>query len=122
MAGMTILFMVVVAIVIESGLVYMQRRNLQNAADAAALAGAQELNGTSAKQVPAENAARDWAAKNVTELKSVEVDGSIDGYTTIRVTVRKDAPTAFAGWLSFGSPEISATAAARVASVNSLVP
>jgi len=41
-----------------------------------------------------------------------------EGYTQVQVQVQKKAATAFAGWLSFGEPVVSAKATARIASFN----
>ena len=117
MALLSFFILAFVAIVVESGFVYIQRRNLQNSADAAALAGAQELNGTASGVLPAQTKATLYANDNLSGLAPFVpvVDGT---YTSITVTVSKPSETAFIGWLSFGQPTISAHATARIASYN----
>lgn len=114
-AFFTLFGLAMLAIVVESSGVYLQRRNLQNAADAAALAGAQSLTGLAASETPAVAAAHDWADKNITGTTFFQAQVE-NNYTQVRVTVKKRSSTAFAGWLSFGSPEVTARATARIAS------
>ena len=116
-ALLTLFIVAILAVVVESGSVYIQRRNLQNAADAAALAAAQELYGVAANETPAVLAANNYASGNVTGLESVQA-AVRNGYTEVEVVVQKKAATAFAGWLSFGEPLVAARATARVASFN----
>ena len=97
------------AIVVESGLVFVERRGLQNTADAAALAGAQELFLNPAF---AEFTAETYAATNTPDL--VFNDAVVTGMQ-IRQEVRRNAPSGFSGVLSFGEPEVFATATARLA-------
>ncbi len=116
-ALMSMFILAILAIVIESGFVYIQRRNLQNTADAAALAGAQQLDGTSTGADSAKTVAIQYANDNIS---GATVDPPVvnAAYTEITVTVHKNSETAFTGWLSFGKPSVSAHAAARVASFN----
>lgn len=116
-ALMSLFILAILAVVVETSAVYIQRRNLQNAADAAALAGAQELNGLAAGEAPAIAAAEEYADENVSDLLGVTAVVS-EGYTQVQVQVQKKAATAFAGWLSFGEPTVSAKATARIASFN----
>lgn len=114
-AFFTIFVLAILAIVVESSGVYLQRRNLQNAADAAALAGAQSLTGLAASETPAQSAAQAYKDNNISGSTYflAEVQNS---YTQVEVTVKKKSSTAFAGWLSFGEPEVTAKATARIAS------
>jgi Flp pilus assembly protein TadG len=112
-AGIFAAVFVFLAIVIYLGGGFTQRRALQNSADAAALAGAQALNGTSASDGPAIAAAESWAAKNISDLKSVTATVA-DNHTTIRVSVTKDSFFAFSAF-GLGSAEIGAHAKARIA-------
>jgi Flp pilus assembly protein TadG len=114
-------FVALLAVAADSSFVWMQKRDLQNTADAAALAAAQELDGTAESRDAAVAAATTWAEKNISDAQSVEVE-ILDGYTKVRVTVRKKSASLFSGPLSFGSPVVPARAAARIASVNSLAP
>ena len=122
--GQTIVFMGIaivallgmLAIVVESGFIYIQRRSLQNAADAAALAGAQRLPQDPAT---AQTEAQSWATKNVSGLTTntavvFTTSGSPVSNDAITSTVKKKAATAFIGALSFGEPTISAHATARI--------
>ena len=70
---MSIFIMVILGIVADTGFVWMQRRNLQNSADAAALAAAQQLPEAGTAGGPADLVARDYADKNVTNLASKTV-------------------------------------------------
>jgi len=70
-ALMSLFILAILAVVVESSAVYIQRRNLQNAADAAALAGAQELNGLAAGEAPAIAQAEAYAGDNVSDLLGV---------------------------------------------------
>ncbi|MBE0609196.1 MAG: hypothetical protein IH609_07445, partial [Dehalococcoidia bacterium] len=115
LALMSLFILAILAVVVESSAVYIQRRNLQNAADAAALAGAQELNGLASGDDPAREKAKEYAAENVDGLIPGD-EPIVSGHTQIQVQVRKKAATAFAGWLSFGEPVVSAKATARIAS------
>jgi len=97
------------AIVVESGLVFLEKRELQNTADAAALAGAQQLfvnpNG-------AEFVAEDYAADSTPNLV---VNDAVVAGSNITQTVSRNAGTLFTGDLSFGEPEVTAQATARLA-------
>jgi Flp pilus assembly protein TadG len=113
-ALMSFFLLAVLAVVVESSAVYIQRRNLQNAADAAALAGAQSLDGTAASETPAETAALNYKDNNISGSTFFLADAR-NNYTEIEVTVKKRSATAFAGWMSFGEPEVTAKATARIA-------
>ncbi|MGE0598645.1 MAG: pilus assembly protein TadG-related protein [Dehalococcoidia bacterium] len=113
-ALMSFFLLAILAVVVESSAVYFQRRNLQNTADAAALAGAQSLTGLQASESVAIAAAQDYIAKNIDGATYPTPDVT-DNYTQIRVVVKKKSATAFAGWLSFGQPEVAASATARIA-------
>lgn len=115
LALMSLFILAILAVVVETSAVYIQRRNLQNAADAAALAGAQELNGYASSEAPAIAAAQAYADENLPDLLAVSAVVS-EGYTQLQVQVQKKAATAFAGWLSFGEPTVSAKATARIVS------
>jgi hypothetical protein len=114
-ALMSTFLMMILAIALETGFIWIQKRNLQTAADAAALAGAQELDGTSASEAQAIAAANDYAGKNVDALLSNTATVE-DDYRVVRADVSKNASTVFADWFGFGGIEISAQAAARIVS------
>lgn len=85
------------ALVIDVGLVYVERRNLQSAADAAALAAAQELPGTPSLLT---DSARQWAAKNGYDIPSgatVSVTTPYNGDPSkVEVVISKDVSAVFA--------------------------
>jgi Flp pilus assembly protein TadG len=99
------------AIVAESGLVFLERRELQNTADAAALAGAQQLF---VDPSGAEFVAEDYAAASTPAL--VTNDAVVVG-TRVSQTVSRNAKSLFTpgSVLSFGEPEVTAQATARLA-------
>ncbi len=112
--GMTA-FLGLVALVVDGGIYLHERRQLQNAADAAALAGVVFLPGSTAT---AEEAARDWAANNgmdPDEIVAVEFE---HGNTLIRMRVQRDVPAVFARALGFIDFEVHASAAAQIGSIN----
>ncbi len=110
-ALLSVFLMILLAIVVETAFIYIQRRNLQNAADAAALAGAQRLPDDPGGAIAD---AKAWAAKNVEGLTYNEAE-VFDGNRAIRSVVKKPAATIFGDWFGYGGFEISAKAAARVA-------
>lgn len=118
-ALMSMFLLAIVGLAADTGFVWMQRRNLQNAADAAALAAAQELPGPDAA---AEAKAVEFAEKNVTDLASTTVtfpDRMADGRATaVKVVVHKNSASLFGVGLGFGEKDISAKATARIASFN----
>lgn len=113
------LFLALFVIVGDNAFARMESRNLQNAVDAAALAGAQELDGTEAGAEDARSAAVEWANKNIDDA-TIETPVVSDGNTKITVTARKNSGSLFGGALSLGEPEIERRAAARIASVDIL--
>jgi Flp pilus assembly protein TadG len=110
------------AMAIDVGLAMQERRSLQNAADAAALAGVRFLPGDSAA---ANAAALEWAEKNgiaPNEVVAVEFE---NGNTLIRVRLAREAPAVFARALGILSFDVGASAAARTGSavgLSGLVP
>jgi hypothetical protein len=111
--GMTVL-LGSCAMVVDIGLTYVQKAKLQNAVDAAALAGAQELPGdpSSANQV-----AQDFATQNGAD----DITTSI-GANNFKMTVsgHKTVPTAFAKIWGIDSEQISASSAAMMVPPSSL--
>jgi hypothetical protein len=103
---------------IDVGLFLHERRELQNAADAAALAGVQELPYSSAE---AEARAQEWAINNGVnlaegELEAIQVTTTYAANDTITVRVQRDVPYIFARVLGFTSSTTQAKATARVGS------
>lgn len=93
-ALMLVVLLGFVALAIDIGYVYSERRHMQNAADAGALAGARELcvsgNATTAREVAEEYA----VDQNGAESADVEIDANI-----VNVTAHIDAETFLAGIL-----------------------
>jgi Flp pilus assembly protein TadG len=114
------LFMVVIlgfaAMAVDVGLFLHERRELQKAADAAALAGAQELPGSPGD---AQQRAEEWAENNGIdgdELEAIEITTTYATNDTITVAVKRDVPFVFARVLGFTSNTMEADATARVGS------
>ena len=104
------------AIAIDVGLFLHERRELQKSADAAALAGAQELPYSPGD---AQQKAEEWAAKNgidAGELGAVDITSTYVANDTITVEVNRDVPFVFARVLGFTSDTMSAEGTARVGS------
>lgn len=103
------------AVVVDVGYLYDTRRQLQAAADAAALAGCQELI-MSADAGNAETAARDYADRNAVgpaaglTVASVSVD--MDEWS-VRVGVSKDSPAFFSRIFGDASHQVAAAAKAK---------
>ena len=97
------------AVVVEAGFIFAERRDLQTAADAGALAGAQALwwDGDAVAD------GQLWASKNIADLVG---NGATVVGPAVTVTVSKNASSLFEDghWLSFGNPLVSATATARL--------
>lgn len=110
------------AIVIDVGFLYAERRELVTAADAAALAGAKEMqkSGSTESQVKAvaKNVAIANGAVN-TDEDDVEVyfTGSTSD-TRVRVTVENTVNLFFAGFFTEGSSVVNATAVASPMRLN----
>jgi Flp pilus assembly protein TadG len=92
------------ALVLDVGNWYAQKRFVQNAADAAVLAGAQDLPNTSAAQAQAQ----DYVTRNGGGVTSVTFPTS----TKIRVTVTRNVPTYFAKIFGLASVNVAAKAVA----------
>jgi Putative Flp pilus-assembly TadE/G-like len=93
--------------VLDLGNACVQRRAVQNAADAAAIAGADAIvNGNYS------SAAQQMAAKNGRSADQVSV--TFDGTDTVTVTVSRVAPTFFLSVFGKASIPVSATAVARL--------
>lgn len=97
------------ALVVDVGLLYAEKAKLQNAADAAALAGAQALPDTAA----AKEVAQLYAASNgfTISLEDAEAPYDLDD-TKIRVDVSSTVPYIFANFLNLVGEGTQATASA----------
>lgn len=103
-----------VALSIDTGIILLQRTNLQKTADAAALAGAAELPDDPDR---AETVALNWAEANGFDPDNgYSISTTIaDGGESITVEVARDTPFLFARALGLESIDVSADATAGVA-------
>ncbi len=104
------------AFYIDAGALYSERRSLQGAADAGALAGVQELPTNSAAAVAASN---DYAGRNAGALglASPQIESVVQGNDTVVCTVRDPERTLmFARFLGRDTGRVGATAVAKVQS------
>lgn len=105
------------AVVFDYGAAVTQRRNMQNVADAAALAGAQELDGTSAAETAATAKAIEYINKNVSDLAGSPEITFNGAHTEITVKVAKTSPSFFLGTFGLGDNDIGAKATAGIRAV-----
>ena len=113
-ALLIISFVGMTALVVDMGSLYEDRRSLQSVADAAALAGAQELPLSSSK---ATQAAIDYISKNRADIDSIniEIGSTLATNDTIKVTVNNpDSPISFGRIYGPNSANVEATATAMV--------
>lgn len=116
---------VMVAMVIDLGMYFYERRRLQTAMDAAALAGAVDLPG--AAHLAAARA-QEWAARNGvgdSDDLAISVTSTYATNDTIGVSVKRQVKSFFARVLRVDSLEASAMATARIGSpagMNRFVP
>lgn len=106
----------IVAYVIDTGSLYQTRRSMQKSADAAALAGAQELPGSPDNAV---QVAISYAGMHgdIISSSDVDIESTFVANDTIRVTVSDpDKATFFAGIFGINSAPVEASATAMVGS------
>ncbi len=107
------------ALVIDVGSLYAERRKLQTAADAAALAGAQELPGSPTR---AQSVAAAYVAANAAEAgpAKVTVSTSLAANDTVKVEVgTPSSPLSFSGLWGRDSAPVGTSATARIMSPTS---
>src|SRR5256885_3250504 len=92
---------------------YQARKQLQSAADAAALAGVQDLPGNS---TTASADAQTYVSKNVSGATTTVTTPYQSNSSEIKVSVSKTVPSIFGGVLGIGSADITASAAAKATS------
>ena len=109
------------AMAIDVGSWYQVKRNLQNDADAAALAGAGVLPaGWSAAQT---SAASNFSKNAKTgETAVYQNTKTLVANDTVKVTVSRPAPTYFAKMFGIGSVHVTATASATMKSYTKVIP
>jgi Flp pilus assembly protein TadG len=98
----------VCALAVDFGSWFTKQRHLQGAADAAALAGAQDLPDTSSAASTAEN----YASTNVSDLSSWSP--TFPDSNTINVTLSENAPGTFTRFVGISSTTLHAHARAQV--------
>ena len=106
-----------VAMTIDLGLLFEDRRHLQNTADAAALAGVAELP---LQPVAARQKAEQWAANNgvpVSQIKKIEIRTTEVPNDTLYVELEKQFDWIFGGALGLSTDPVSAAAAAQIRSL-----
>ncbi len=104
-----------VALAVDTGVLYLEHARLARAADASALAGAQELPDT----VKAQAAVVDYLGKNninTTDPQNYKVYFSPDN-KQVTVELKKGVNLYFAKFLGFSSSSVGGKAAARIAPV-----
>jgi Flp pilus assembly protein TadG len=99
------------SIVADTGLIFVERRDLQNVADASALAGARELfeSGATAAQLETTQYADDSKSGLVSNVAIVNSSAM-----TVTSTIGGQPGSFFAGALSLGNPVVNANATAQV--------
>jgi Flp pilus assembly protein TadG len=100
----------VMALALDGGLLYLQRRQAQSVADAAALAGAYQLYHGSNFSV-AQTAAIAIGTQNGITIPSSQVTAPQTGYVSVSVTSSK--PRCFSGLWGAGTLSVTASAVAR---------
>lgn len=106
----------VVGLVTDGGLVFSQRRDLQNVADAAALAGAMQLDEgiyRASGEVLLDEAAARQAAVEYLEAEGDLSYSVVVGPTRVEVSVWRQASTGFLRVVGINGAEISANASAE---------
>lgn len=108
-----VVLMGIAALVVDVGILYVEKANMQKAADAAALAGAQDLPNVSAAEITAKN----YAEANGVEKNEAIVTASYKGDSKkIKVTCTKTVPHFFGRILGFTETKVSASAVAMQSS------
>ena len=105
-ALLMVVLLAFLALAIDVGHVYAERRRMQNAADAGALAGAQEI--CFGDYGEAEGKAREYTiTRNGAQTADIDIQGG-----TVTVVAGETVPTFFAGVIGFPTVDVSAIAAA----------
>ena len=115
-AAAMVLLLGIAALVVDVGLLYYNKVALSNAADAAALAGVQELPKNPAE---AGETAVSYAVSNGVEPGKVSAEVLPDG-RSIQVTTSRVVPLGFAKILGFSSAKVAANAKASVGATKGL--
>ncbi len=110
-------FLGMVAMTIDVGLILHERRQLQNTADSAALAGVVELPQST---VLAESKAQEWAANNGIDLAGGDEIDITTSETSVTVQVTRETSFVFGRVLGLTTVDVSASATARVGAPSAL--
>lgn len=111
------LFLTVIGLAIDGGMLFSARRELQNVADAAALAGAQQVDlatyrASAGKTIVLDPAAARQVAAEYIALQGVPVSGTVEATPQqVTVTVQRSVPTGFLRLVGIGSVPVRAGAA-----------
>lgn len=111
MALLMVVLMGFAALAVDGGRLYITKSQLQNAADAAALAGAQDLPVASTAKNEAETMAKLNGIKEI-EITSIDPDYKDDS-TKIEIVLTRNVTYTFAQVLGFKNSKISARAVAQ---------
>ncbi|MBU8908040.1 TadE/TadG family type IV pilus assembly protein [Desertibacillus haloalkaliphilus] len=104
------------ALIIDGGMMYLEKSRLQKAVDHAVLAGMQNLP---LREDRALAAANEIAYGNGVLPSELTISLS-DDHTVLRAEARRAVPLFFAGALGFSDPTVSASATAQVGSLSSV--
>jgi len=122
-AVVLVALLIVLALAIDVGQVYRERRRMQNAADAGALAGARDIcfghgwNGSFDNEGhPARLEARDWTYRNGAQVADVTIHGG--GYW-VTVVASEVVDTVFAQLIGINTVDVGATATAACGAARS---
>jgi Flp pilus assembly protein TadG len=113
------LFLATVGLAADGGLVFAARRELQNVADSAARAGAQQIDVRAYRESRGRSVVLDEAAAHrvATEFASqvADLDVRVDLETQrVRVQVSRDTPTSFTRIVGIETVRLTASATAEV--------
>jgi len=110
------LFLAIVGLAIDGGTLFAERRRAQNAADAAARAGAQQIDISHYRatgEIVLDRSMARYVARQYTEGLG-GIDATVDtAGTAVIVTVRRDVPLSFLKLVGLSSVSIGATAVAQ---------
>lgn len=114
-ALLMVVLLLVLAIAVDGGALYLKRRHMVNAADAAALAAAQSCANDKADEAPywADRLATDNESNAVNTAYSYGKEGCDPRGGTVTVTYSGNQPLVFGGLTGTSSHDVSATAMAR---------
>jgi Flp pilus assembly protein TadG len=109
-AAMMVAMLAMAAFAIDVGSWYQTKRQVQAAADAAALAGVQDLPGSASS---AQTDAQSYVSKNISGATATVTTPYQSSSSEIQVSVTKTAPSFFGQLLGINSATITAGAAAK---------